>query len=380
MSRELLDAKNENYSYAPLGYHDSWLSVDPIIGCLLDCQYCFMQLTRWTAAHPEYLYTVPEIVERLVANRYFLPHETVLSFGNQTDPFLPDNIDYTLEFFAALERQELTNPVAVVTKKQIPLRFLDRVSQFKYIRPIFCLSYSGLPKNMERGVNPKENRDNFNVLSQLGLRVIHFWRPLIHENGSTQILEEVLDFVAQYAMASVYIGLKLSPFLYPVYAKNPHLRLPKELNGQYGDYIPGGVEERLRTLAAAKYPDYPLYMHTSCAVSYVLSMPDYTATLFRDPICKGSNCPAWKRKICEDARAAPTRQQIQCLLNSLGMENSFAVCEQAVEISGVISQEDYAFLLHRLNYPLKAHIKNTRNLWGSIFRLGNSQLYKGQIT
>jgi DNA repair photolyase len=102
MSRSLLDVKNEDYTYAPLAYQDSWLSVDPIVGCRLNCQYCYMQATHWTATKPEHLYTMPEIVKMLISHRYFFPHETVLSFGNQTDPFLPDNIDYTLAFFEAL--------------------------------------------------------------------------------------------------------------------------------------------------------------------------------------------------------------------------------------------------------------------------------------
>jgi DNA repair photolyase len=367
MSRNLLDAKDENYIYAPLAYHDSWLSVDPIVGCRLDCQYCYMQSTRWTATKPEILYIVSEMVEMLIAHRHFVRDETILCFGNQTDPFLPDNVDYTLKFFEALEQRGFNNPLVVVTKKRIPRHFLDRACQLKYVRPIFILSYSGLPKSIERGVNPKENQENFKTLSQLGLCVTHFWRPLIAENGSVEILEEVLELVAQYAMASVYTGLKLNPHFYFTYAKNSHLRLPEELDGQYGDYIPEGVEERLRTLASAKYPNYPMYMHTSCAVSYVLSIPDYTATLYH-PVCKASNCPMWKRRICEGARSSPTRQQTQTLLSHLGLENSFTISDHVIEISGEINQEDYAFLLHCLNYPLKAQVKHTRNLWGSIFK------------
>ncbi len=379
MSKSLLDTKNEHYVYEPIAYHDSWLSVDPIIGCRLDCQYCFMQSSHWTAVNPEHRYTVPEIIDILTTHQYFVPHETVLSFGNQTDSFLADNVDYTLRFFEALEQHELENPVVVVTKKRIPRSFSESVVQFKHLRPIFCLSYSGLPGSIERGVNPKENQDNFMMLSDLGLRVIHFWRPMIAINGSTEVLEKVLDFVARYSMASVYIGLKVNPQLTLDYAQNQYLRLPEELDVKSGDYLPRGAEERLRTLAAEKHPDYPLYKHSSCAVSYALSIPDYNGTVYHDPICKGSNCPAWKRKICEDARDRPTSQKVQDLFSRLGLRQSFAITEHAVEISGEISQEEFAFLLHRLNYPLRANVRHTRNLWGSIFRSSATNYHKDGI-
>src|SRR5262245_48858350 len=107
MNMNLLEIKNENYIYKPLAYHDSWLSVDPIIGCRLNCQYCYMQPTHWTAVKPEYLYTVSEIVEMLIKYHYFVPDQTVIGFGNHTDAFLPDNIDYTLNFFETMENRGL---------------------------------------------------------------------------------------------------------------------------------------------------------------------------------------------------------------------------------------------------------------------------------
>lgn len=49
--------------------------------------------------------------------------------------------------------------------------------------------------------------------------------------------------------------------------------IPQSLAKSYGDYIPEGVEERFRSLASVKYPHYPLYKHTSCAVSLALYIP-----------------------------------------------------------------------------------------------------------
>jgi hypothetical protein len=367
MKKSLLETKKESYFYSPIACHESWLAIDPIIGCRLNCEYCYMRMTQWTAVRPERLYTVNDIVDLLLSHPYFLPHETVLSFGNQTDAFLPDNADFTIAFFEALEQRKLNNPLVVSTKKLITPEFLERANSFKHVKPVFCLSYSGLPEKIQKGVNPRDNEKNFEAISQMRLPLIHFWRPLIAENGSFKVLKMVLNIVGKYAMASAYLGLRNSPDLHTMYASNEYLRLPDQLYGQYGDSIPTGIEERLKTLVKAKFPDYPVYKHTSCAISYVLSIPEYNATNYNDLICKSSNCPSWKRRACEMARTAPSKDRIRFLLERIGLENAFTLHEQEVEIVGEINQEEYAFLLHHLRYPLRAHVRHSCNLWGSIY-------------
>ncbi len=366
--KSLLDRLNPNYHYNPIAYHDSWISVDPIIGCQLNCQYCYMQMTNWTDVQPEVIYSVPQILKMLLEHKYFTPHQTVLSFANQTDPFLHKNIELTLQFLKILDLNKLKNPVVLVTKKYIPDYFIDQISYLRFVRPIFCLSYSGLPRNIEKGVNPDENRRNFRKLFDHNIRVVHFWRPLLRANGTLEALQEVMDYVVKYALASVYIGIKLNPYLILLYNRNPYLKIPQHVNEQYGDYIPEGIEERLRTLAKRKYPHYPLYMHASCAVSLALSIPDYNATIYRDPICKRSECPFWKRQICENAQSVPDSKKIRNLLARIFLNNKFEVTNEAVYISGNLNQEDYSFLLHQLNYPLIVKdLCYNRVLRGSIF-------------
>src|SRR5262245_34696501 len=94
----LLSRKSANYVYSPIAQHDSWLSVDPLVGCSMNCGYCYMQATGWTGVRPELVMSIPAIFEKLLAHPHFIPNETVLSFGNHTDPFLPQNVLRTREF------------------------------------------------------------------------------------------------------------------------------------------------------------------------------------------------------------------------------------------------------------------------------------------
>lgn len=371
---------DRNYHYSPIAYHDTWISVDPIVGCQLNCQYCYMQMTGWAGVKPRRLFSPPEIVDLLLAHKYFTPHETVLGFGNQTDAFLAANSGYTLEFFKLLEEKRLRNPVTIVTKKQIPAELIKAFCELEHVRPVFCLTYSGLPRSIEKGVEPEESRSNFRNLAAAGLRVLHFWRPLVVCNGTAEVLREILGFVSEYALASVYEGLKLNPFLAPVYDRDPRLKVPAPLTNRYGVYIPEGVEERLKSLVEKERPDYPLYRHTSCAVSLALAIPDFNATLYREPICQGSRCPAWKRGICEAARSKPGRQEVRDLLTRADVDCEFEITDDAVQISGEITQEDYTFLLHRINFPLEARkILYYRVVRGSIFTSNSSRKPPGAV-
>lgn len=362
------------YRHVPIAYHDTWLSVDPIVGCRLSCEYCFLRLAQWTGIRPQIVHSIPKILGMLLTHKYFTPHRTILSFCNCTDPFLADNVPHTLEFVNALDAQKLTNPVVLTTKVSIPDRFINEVSRLRYTRLVFCLSYSGLSELLEVGVDPQDNLNNFRKLSQRGLRVIHLFRPLLEVNGTQAVMGQVLDRASPYACATVYNGLNLNPALRPVYNKAPALRVPGSERSEYGEYLPRGVERRLKGLVARCYPRYPLYKHTSCAVSLALSAPDYNATVYTKSICLTSRCPDWKRRLCQKAKTPPSRSEVGSLLERLALDCDFTINRSGVRILGELSQEDFVFLLHRLNYPLTAQgIKYTRVFRGSIFRTAPPQ-------
>lgn len=373
MSHHLLDTLHSDYDYKPIAYHDSWISVDPIIGCQLSCKYCFLQMNEWTRKKPSVLFTITETVNMLLANKYFIPHKSIVCFGNRTDAFLPSNVDFTLGFLKELEGRQLRNTVVFVTKKMIPISFMSESNKCEYIKVLFCLSYSGLPNNIERGVNTNEVRMNFLNLSKNKLNVIHFWRPILRRNGTPEKVKQMLDFVTQHSIASVFIGLKLHPNLIATYKAFGFLDVPENVYNCYGDYIPSEVENLIRSTAAINYPDYPLYRHTSCAVSLSLSIADYNATVYRKEICNNSNCPTYHRRKCEKASRVPHETKVANLLNRIGVKPDFAIHDSYIQIYSKITQEDYAFLLHQINFPISAkNMVFNRLLHGSIFRKGDN--------
>ena len=366
----LLDSLSESYDYSPITYFDSFLSVDPIIGCQSNCDYCFMQITGWTGVPaPQQLYTVDQIISLLLKNKYFVQGSTVLCFGNRTDPFLKHNAQYTLDFIESIDRLGINNPLVVVTKKQIPIDFIGKFSKLKHVKLVFCISYSGLSSHIEKGVTEGDAIDNFYNLRNNGIPAIHNWRPILKENSSPEIIKKVLGIVANYAIASVCVGLKLNKELNRIYRKKPDIfNLPENVEEQ-GEYFPPYALEQIMTIAAEEHPNHPLYRHTSCAISMALSTSDYNGSVYRDDVCKNSHCPSRKRKICEKAKHVPALESVKELIKKIGARCTATVKNGYIEIEGKLTQEDYVFLLHHLNYPIVAKsIDFNLVLKGSIYK------------
>ena len=117
--KDLLSGVSDAYPYEIIQYHDSWLAVDPVIGCKASCSYCLLRIPGWTGVRPQVVDPVEDVVERLMSHRYFDAHETRLCFGTRTDVLLPEVRPHALRFLRALDAKGLRNAVALITKLEV---------------------------------------------------------------------------------------------------------------------------------------------------------------------------------------------------------------------------------------------------------------------
>lgn len=351
-----------------LTYHDSWISLDPVVGCPYDCRYCVLQLAGRTRQVPTVVCAPSHVLDRLEASRYFVRGKTVLSYGNTTDAFFGKNVAYTLAFLGELEARGIDNPIAIPTKSPVTQEVADQIRSLRHPRVLVYLSYSGLPDTLERGVERSCIERSFKVLSATGIPTIHFWRPLVPLNTSDKEIRDRLRYVSGYANASVAVGLKYTPELRRAFAEDPRLRVEGNNLKEYGEWLPSHVEERLWRIARGEFPGYPIFRHTSCSVSYVLGVPDYNATVYRPDVCRKSTCPDFQRRICERAARKPSAGDVALLLDRLGLDVPFTIHDYEIAIDAELTQQDYVFLLHNLNYPIRANVRFTEVWRGSIFR------------
>ena len=204
-------------------------------------------------------------------------------------------------------------------------------------------------------------------LSAHGLPVIHYFRPLVPSNTDEETLHRVLSTVAGSALCTVHVGLKLNPNLAGFYRADPVLSPALGTGEEYGTATPQDAVSRLRAIAAERWPDYPLYDRTSCAMAYVLGESDYTATYGHPRSCLPARCPDHQRRACSTARRMPSVAEAEVALHRIGLPNRVVVTDDAIHIDGEVSQEDYLYLLHAFSVPIFASVRFFRVFRGDIF-------------
>lgn len=163
---------------------DTWIAVDPVVGCAKDCQYCFLQIYGATPKKGEVIVSPDEAINSLLSYETYRP-ESPIMLASETDAFMNiPNIAYYSEFLRRYDERGIGNTLAFVTKCHVPDKFIDLASNLENTRVIFYLSYSGLGKPIEPTTNIPKLRENFRRLSEAGLDVIHYWRPFLPQNSN----------------------------------------------------------------------------------------------------------------------------------------------------------------------------------------------------
>jgi DNA repair photolyase len=335
-----------------ISYHDTWISLDPIQGCAYRCEYCILRYTGSVGVKPHTCIQPQELIAELLDYPLFQNNQVPLALANETDIFHPTNRDYLVDLLGKMQEARIRNPICLITKAPLNKSILKIVHSFDKLRIIFLLSYSGLGKRFEPTFSDSGFRRNFELVKEHGFPLIHYWRPLMPDNTGRDKIREMLSFVSPLADASVFVGLKVQPKLSQILVSGGIVTIPPHLMDTYGEWLDQEVIDRILAEADDICPDYPLYRHTACALAVVLNRPNHTATAFRPDICLSSHCPVSQRMICENAKVIPSAAQIRAALASIGKTFQFTRLSNRVRVDGVVSQQEYAYLLHTLKCPL----------------------------
>jgi DNA repair photolyase len=280
--------------------HATWIAVNPVQGCPKVCSYCFLNERGQTAVRPEQLASPAETVNLLTASPFYAPDRPVALYTWTDVMALPSSRAHLADLLALMVDRQIPNPIVLITKCQIPDDALDAVTMARRagLRTIVYLSYSGLGREMERGIRHEELKANFPRLAQAGVPVVHYWRPAFPESATPSTMEAVFDWAAAYAQCTVAAGLKVEPAalprlagLWPELASTPGVTAAECVYPQaFWDFIHATNQRR---------PDYPLFHTNSCALAYVLGHPDRFG-VFRSTVCTERNhCPTAQRRRCE---------------------------------------------------------------------------------
>lgn len=352
---------------------NTWLVVDPFVGCIYDCQYCFLQNYGETRTAPKQMMSPTEAVELLASYWSFQPTSIVM-VGTESDMFAsPGTIAYLREFCREYEARRIPNTLCFCTKASIPDSFIDEIAN-RDLDCIYYISYSGLPREIEPSIDPRKLLSNFRRLRERGQRILHLWRPLTPLNSSLAQLTEIATAVASYADASIVRGLNLNKKLqegawYWPSAQNVAIDFSETVSVWPAE----GVANMRRVIEEFR-GTYPIFFKNSCGISWVLGKPDIVAEFGNDR-CRSASCPEKQRQLCSVSQTIPGTEEIRHAFAAVGLaaNTQFELTGRQLKVDAVLTHEQTACLAQMLRAKLVPLSITTGHEWGG-YVLGHRDL------
>lgn len=309
--------------YPIVDIHATWLVLNPIQGCPKQCKYCFLRERRLNKIKPITLVSPEKAVDLLTESKFYLPNIPLCLFS-QTDAFsTQENIEYLKQLIKLLMEKNIKNPIVFISKCHIPDEFIKLIDKYEKLghKFLFFLSYSGLDKSIELGVDRKTIENNFIRLAKYNKKIIHYWRPFIPQNSSKKEIDKIYNFVRKYCIASVAIGLKTNVDIIDNIDWDD-LKMNKKQALQSDNVWSNEAYQYIWNKLAKKY-DYPIYQTTSCALGLALNEAE-RKFFYGTEICLNCNrCPKVQRERC-NKKAKEFRQikkeEVILLLKKLNKE------------------------------------------------------------
>lgn len=355
-----------------IGEHDTWISLDPVIGCPADCGYCYLGTLNLRATKPRLRISPDRAAEALRAylhgrrSRLIDPFDdsTPICIGNYTDMFMTaHNRSIMLRILERLTDVIPPRPVVLITKAAISETMVAELDAFGW--PIVWFFSQSFAR--DRGVGLERGRiADFGITLANARAVsasrhqhaVHFWRPFVRElSPPAPDRARMVGRLKDAGMrCSVVVGMKRGP---GVPAQDGRLRA----------HVRSGIEEEpdrgevldregwREVVGAARRVDYPIYRHSSCAIALIRRRAEQLGTwrtdLFPDR-CIPCSCPGAQRRQCGRRSAGRDGTEAAAVFaeqiaNFLELNGDLVSCDGVsgyLYIDAPVSEFDYNVILH----------------------------------
>ncbi|WP_052583896.1 radical SAM protein [Saccharomonospora iraqiensis] len=333
-----VQASDPGRVWAPVvDQHATWIAVNPVQGCPKRCTYCFLNERGQTAVPPTQVASPHESVSLLLSSEFYGPSRPV-AFYTWTDVMaLPTSRAHLSALLGEWVRRAVPNPLVLITKCRVPDETIAAINSAREhgATVLVYLSYSGLSREVERGIRHDAIVDNFPRLAEAGVPIVHYWRPAFPSSADRETMCRVLDHAARYATCTVAAGLKVEPAALERMAKSwPELANTPGVAEAEGVYPRAFWKFIHRTWQ--RHPGYPVFHTNSCALSFVLDRAD-SFGVFGSLTCRVRNtCPVAQRERCtvaDSQRTPPSDDEVRAALARRGVPAaSFSLVGQGREL------------------------------------------------
>lgn len=347
--------------------HSSWLVINSIAGCTNACKYCLLQDNGNNLCAPKILGTPQEAVQELKNFKYYDESLPLCLFPN-TDIFLNEsNMNYLLETLKELENNNINNTLILITKCLIPDRILNELKRIQDSgrKVVVYLSYSNLGNDIEPNVKHEDIRTNFKKLNEIGIPIVHYYRPFIPQNSNPDKIRETLDFVHQYTPVSATMGLMYVPTMMD---KN---KIWEYLNVEDKETLKRAVSIWPYDAWNYFYNEYDreqLFFQTNtCALNTILGNP--STQYYGTYECENYNhCSEEQRELCRKHSTSLNQDEVieklNILFNHLGIDDEYEYefdDKHGLKIKGIrLDVKSLSYLSYLLG--VKVYVDNGRAL------------------
>jgi len=290
--------------------HDTWISIDPVLGCPANCSYCYLASHGLIGVRPRIEMEPAEALERLSLYLGDRSDSTPICIGNYTDMLSgPATTSYLLKFMHLYSESNLSRPLCVVTKGVLTDAFVRELPEMD-CTPLFFFSQSFAREcspRIELGKIASTSQTLENIArcaASMRATPIHFWRPFLSSlNTHDQIATRIYALKDAGVNSSVVIGLKGN---HPTNFSGEQRVVGfvdndvDEITVSHDEIFSNELWQYAKSIALKL--ELPLYRNTSCAIALSLKRAEALGT-WREPIkqdkCLPANCPNDQRSKCE---------------------------------------------------------------------------------
>jgi DNA repair photolyase len=162
--------------------------INPYVGCVHGCVYCYARFMKRFTAHPEPWGTfldakinAAEVLKNQLSRRRE-PLKEVVFFSSVTDPYQPAESKYKLTRYLLEVLLEYQVPISILTKSDLVVRDIDLLKRFDSCNVIFSLMTldDELAHRLEpRAVSPSRRLKALSTLRESGIRTFGFVSPYL---------------------------------------------------------------------------------------------------------------------------------------------------------------------------------------------------------
>lgn len=347
-------SKDSSNPLSRISQANSCISLDPFVGCPLNCAYCYRHNSKRDTSHniPKRIFNDEEIVDALITHPYFIPHKTIIGISTaSTEAFLPKVADSTFKIMELLVSKGLKNPFWLVIKSGVSdnsyKRFKNIINNCKGI--IISVSYSSMPPEVEpfRGNRFRNIKEAINAGAHVSLHL----RPIVPgwNDRYKNIEKAILKGVREGCQSICVGGLRFLEGIKYAITKRGKLKFSNIGEDELKKILPSKIMGFVKKVLKEHNINLSVFLHSSEVISNFLGMPDYNLYRYRGDKKIFLRIPLNEQLNIEKRKNKTIKSLIKEAIQELGLKNcKVETRKERIILLKQLSYSEERALIHRL--------------------------------